>query len=270
MEGDLHPGTVAVIRGLVEEGALAKAAKHLVSRGVADSHDPDVAAKLRDLHPSGQPIALGGEGELPLSIPTDLNVADTEWGKRAVLAIASFPPGSATGPSGLRPCHLKECLRRPGSCSALQGGLGAFIEAACGGKLPRQLAESLCASNLIAINKKDGGVRPIAFGDTLRRLAGKVLLGMEETKSQICSLHPRQCGVGVPYACEMVGMGVQRIVDASPHTEWVALQVDMRNAFNTISRHAMLDNCLRKAPAAYNWLRSGAASITCVGDVVFG
>ena len=28
LEGDLHPGTVAVIRGLVEEGALAKAAKH--------------------------------------------------------------------------------------------------------------------------------------------------------------------------------------------------------------------------------------------------
>ena len=31
------------IVGLVEEGALSKAAKHLVSRGLADSDDPDIA-----------------------------------------------------------------------------------------------------------------------------------------------------------------------------------------------------------------------------------
>ena len=247
---DLSPGTVEVIRGLVEEGALAKAAKHLVSRGAADTRDPGVAAKLRELHPTGPEVKLGGDSPLPSL--TDPQFSD--WAPAALQAVASFPPGSAAGPSGLRPCHLKECLRRPGSCAALQNGLGAFVEVACSGKLPQAFAVTMCASNLLAINKKDGGIRPIAIGDTLRRVVGKTLLHTPEVKSQLSTLQPRQCGVGVPYACEMVGMGVQAIATAHPTGNWVMLQVDMKNAFNNISRVSMLQSGLAKVPATYNWL----------------
>jgi len=69
------------------------------------------------------------------------------------------------------------------------------------------MSEWLCASNLIAINKKDRGIRPIAVGDTLRQFVGMALLRIPDIKEQVSSLHPRQCGVGVPFACEMVGMG---------------------------------------------------------------
>ena len=59
-------------------------------------------------------------------------------------------------------------------------------------------------------------MRPIEIGDTLRRLIGKVTLSMEEVREQVESLKPRQCGVGVPNACEMVGMGLQRQAEKCP------------------------------------------------------
>ena len=179
-----------MIRGLVEEGALAKAAKHLISRGAADTRDPDVATKLRALHPHGPPVELGGNSTPPPYVDPALEMEAPEWARLVLQAVAGFPPGSAAGPSGLRPCHVKECLRRPGSCAALQSGLAAFTEAACLGKLPVAISGWMCASNLIAIQKKDGGIRPIAVGDCLRRVVGKTLLRTAEAKSQVSSLQP--------------------------------------------------------------------------------
>ena len=47
-------------------------------------------------------------------------------------------------------------------------------------------------------------------------------------------LGPQQVGVGVPSTAELVGMGVQRVVENSdPEGDWVVLQVDVTNAYNT-------------------------------------
>ena len=99
-EGDLPRGVVEVIRGLVEEGALAKAAKHLISRGVADSRDPAVASKLRDLHPDGPSVILGPGSPLTTSIHPQLDLELSEWTRLAVQAIASFPPALQGGQPG--------------------------------------------------------------------------------------------------------------------------------------------------------------------------
>ena len=97
-------------------------------------------------------------------------------------------------------------------------------------------------------------MRPIAVGDTLRRLAGKVLLRLSPVKDEVERLQPRQCGVGTPFATELIGMGFQRLADAFPVQEWAVLQVDVRNAFNTLDRSTMLKMALKKAPSIYNWL----------------
>jgi hypothetical protein len=72
----------------------------------------------------------------------------------------------------------------------------------------------------------------------------------------------------------MVGMGLQRLVQsrhASGANDYVVLQVDMRNAFNSISRDAVLRGCLAKVPSAYNWLRfcyGGASPLYCQGRLL--
>ena len=117
-------------------------------------------------------------------------------------------------------------------------------------------------------------MRPIAVGDTIRRVVGKCLLRSEAVVMEMASLQPRQCGVGVRNAAEMVGMGLQRFVQekhASGVNDYVVLQVDMRNAFNSISRDAVLKGCLAKVPSAYNWLRfcyGGASPLLCQGRLL--
>ena len=75
-------------------------------------------------------------------------------------AIVSFPPGSAAGPSGLRPTHLKECLKKVGVGSSLLMTLGRLAAAAIEGKLHHAMAPCFCGANLIPLQKKDGGSDP--------------------------------------------------------------------------------------------------------------
>ena len=265
---DLPPSTIATVRGLVEEGAFSKAARHLTSEGLADVSDPGVAEKLRDLHPLGPSVDFGDSlphpGNGPAQLPPDLE----DWETFCFQAISYFPVGSAPGPSGLRPSHLKDCIRKAGSTIVLRQGLAQFVKVAATGKLHPNIQPTLCSSTLIPLRKKDGGIRPIAIGDTIRRIVGKVLLRLPDVKTELECLQPRQCGVGVPYATELVGMGVQRLADVCPINEWVILQVDVRNAFNTIHRPAMLQQCLRKTPSIYDWLSwyySRSCSLTFQG-----
>ena len=264
---------VQTIRGLVEEGALSKAAKHLLSTGLCDASDPNILGRLKSLHPSAAPVPTGGDAALPCHIDSGTNTSDEacDWGKLAWDAVSSFSPGSAAGPSGLRPSHLKECLGTTGKGSSFQCALG---ELACAG-IEKGFApgarEVLCAASLIPLKKKDDGVHPIAVGETLRQMIGKCLLKTDCFQDLLQSLQPRQCGVSVQGATELVGMGVQRLVEARNDNEWVVLTVDMSNAFNTIHRDAILQSCAKRMPTAYNWLRfcyEGHSPLFCQGQLL--
>ena len=131
--------------------------------------------------------------------------------------------------------------------------MGKFVLKACQGGLPAAMQTYLCCSTIVPLKKKDGGIRPIAVGDTIRRVVGKVLLRTPEVVDEIETLHPRQCGVGVPFAAETVGMGLQRVSDYVDNP-WVSMQIDVRNAFNCVDRSAMLEGALSTAPSTYSWL----------------
>ena len=274
-EESLPRSVVQAIRGLVEEGALSKAAKHLLSESLADASDPSVLERLRALHPSAGPISTGVDSDLPDHLPTSLTEGEEgcEWGALAWRAVTSFSPGSAPGPSGLRPGHLKDCLGKAGKGSALQAALGKFAQTGIEHGLQGGARAVLCAANLIPLRKKDNlSVRPIAVGETLRRMVGKCLLATELLKEQLHALQPRQCGVAVQGATELVGMGLQRFVDARrDDSDWVILMVDVSNAFNTIDRHAILRGCAKYTPVAYNWLHScyqGHSPLFCQGKLL--
>jgi len=187
-------------------------------------------------------------GDLPVDVKSNVAIEEDKdeeeaaWTRRAYQAFTSLPPGSAGGPSGLRPSYLSECCRKQGQGAPLAQALGKFACTALFHAFPTAMREVLCASSLIPLTKKDGGLRPIAVGDTIRRVVGKCLLSLEVVRAEMASLQPRQCGVGVRNAAEMVGMGLQRLVQS--HTsmganDCVGLQVDVRNAFNSVSWDAV-------------------------------
>ena len=99
-------------------------------------------------------------------------------------------------------------------------------------------------------------MRPVAVGETLRRLVGKALLNTPVARSQVAGLTPVQVGVGVRSAAESVAMGAQSLVNhLGVSATWCVLKVDMTNAFNTVDRTALLKAALHFTPALFNYLR---------------
>jgi len=118
------------------------------------------------------------------------------------------------------------------------------------GRLQPRAAPFLCAARLIPLKKKDGSVRPIAVGDTLRRLTAKWLLATSQGRSAAAALAPLQTAFAKGSPCEVVAMGVQALADTlHDSTGWLLLQVDLKNAFNSIHLTAILDALEQRCPS---------------------
>jgi len=99
-------------------------------------------------------------------------------------------------------------------------------------------------------------VRPIAVGDTLRRLVENWLLATAQGRNAAAALAPLQTAFAKGSPCEVVAMGVQAQVDAlHGSTGWLLLQVYLRNAFNSIARPAILEAIERLCPSRMPWVR---------------
>ena len=165
--------------------------------------------------------------------------------------VSNFPAGSAAGPSGLRPQHLQDVLRGgSGLDASLLRALDGFLRFCVNGQLPAAAAPFLCAANVIPLRKPEGGlaVRPVAVGETLRRVVGKYVANSAISKGLIQTMLPNQCGIATPGACETVAMGLQNWVQAHlTDLTWLILQIDLRNAFNSICREPIFEELGRLA-----------------------
>jgi hypothetical protein len=145
--------------------------------------------------------------------------------------IRSFPAGSSGGPDGITPQHLKD-LTSPDVTVDLTEVINDFVNLLLSGDLPTEVREIFFGGNLIAVEKKDGGIMPITIGYTWRRLAAKCAnLLVVGKMSQILS--PLQLGVGVPGGAEAAIHAARRYVSQMPDSH-VVVKLDFTNAFNTL------------------------------------
>ena len=241
------------LQSLIGEGALGKAAKHLISEGVHDPCDPKVLETLRLLHP--QPPT---DPKIPSCSSWGTCLQDDPGARKQTLktVIQSFPPGSAPGPSGLRPKHLQDILQgdQQGS-TALLHGLALLTESCETGSIPQTAATHLCSASLIALKKPTGNrVRPVAVGETLRRVVEKYLMRLPQTQDSAQGLQPHQFGLGFQNACEILGRSLQQFIDWSDLPEdWGVLQIDLSNAFNAVDRSAVLRGVSSFCPHLLPW-----------------
>ena len=83
------------------------------------------------------------------------------------------------------------------------------------GEIHPRVSPVLFGGNLIALEKKTGGVCPIAVGYTLRRIAAKC--ANSYAASQLADyFSPIQLGVGTPGGCEAVVHATRRYIEAMP------------------------------------------------------
>ena len=269
---------VAQIRKLVGEGAISKACKHLVSDGLHDARDNNVWAQLQHLHPYEEPPVRAPLDDIPRILWGSQLAQEANRLRKLEDIIGHFPPGSAAGPSGLRPAHLKECLLHSDihRKTDFLRELDVFTRNAINGTIPVQAAPFLCAATLIPLRKcqpqqadSPPEVRPVAVGETLRRIIGKFLTSESVFTEAAMTLQPTQTGVGVRDACELTCMGAQSLVDGlTDHTNWAILQVDFRNAFNTITRKSVLAGTSKYCPHALPWMTfayGGHSHLICQG-----
>ena len=193
-------------------------------------------------------------------------------------AVRSFPNCSAGGLDGLCPHRLKDLI----SVSAERGGrdllsaLTNFTNIVLSGKTPQPVRSTFFGATLIALQKKGGGIRPIAVRLTLHHLAAKclgsrVLQPMSTLLAplQLGLLAPLQLGYGMPHGAEAAVHATRLYLDNMPD-DHLFLKLDFSNAFNSLRRDRMMESVRQRTPEMYPFVFSAyeePSSLLC-GDAV--
>ena len=244
---------------LAAEGELSRACAALVDAPPLPASSA-VLEQLVAQHPQAPPPDLGQLGPArPAAVPELSHDAITK-------AIRSFARASAPGPSGLRADHLKDTLSTAHGDEVI-AHLVVLCQLLANGEAPAAVAPHLAGARLHALPKKSGGVRPIAVGETLRRLVSKVLCQSVRTDAAQF-FWPLQVGVGVSMGGEAAIHTVRQWIERNSQSSGkVLLKVDFRNAFNSVTRHAFLAETRDSFPGLACWVDwcYGAASVLRFG-----
>ena len=182
--------------------------------------------------------------------------------------IRSFPNGSGGGLDRLRPQHMKDLVgggNREHESSLLKS-LTLFVNLVLAGGVPAEIRPIFFGASLCALRKKDGGVRPIAIGNTLRRLISKVAVrGCSERCSNL--LRPNQLGFGVRMGAEAAIHATRSFIESHCQNT-ILLKIDYTNAFNSIHRGKALEAASEHLPSLFNYVLSsyGASSFLSYRD----
>ena len=172
---------------------------------------------------------------------------------RVESCLRSFHRLSGSGPSGLKPLHAQD-VANTSSRDELLEHLTALVNILARGDAPPSIAPFLAGAGLTALPKKDEDIRPVAVGETLRRLTAKCLCA--EYKEDACKhFFPLQTGVGLALGTE-VGVEVARqwCRRNQSNLSSVFVKIDFSNAFNCVDRTAFLSECRHNFPGLSRWV----------------
>ena len=156
-------------------------------------------------------------------------------------AVHSFPSTSGAGRSGLRPSHIRDATR-PASSDLLFRLISEVVNLLLQGAVPESIRPFVCGASIMALRKPNGTLRPIAVGETFRRITSKVAVELISDQARTI-LEPIQLGVKTPNGCEaIIHTTRQRFHRHRSDRSKTAVSVDISNAFNTVHRSAVLQS----------------------------
>ena len=248
-------GTIAMARGVsrkLEEGNYRGAVRMLASDELIAQSDIATLRALREKHPDPPQDSR----DAPL---LDASTPQLSFDETAVKwAIQSFPAGSTGGIDGLTPLHLKDLINAEGQGSQLLTAVTALTNLMVNGGVPATIKPFIYGGRLIALNKKDGGVRPIVVGQVLRRIASKLVNRHGTTKLKN-GFTPLQLGVGVPRGME-AAVHASRIFLENLDPDEALVKLDFKNAFNSLRRDSILEAAKQSLPEAYAYIHASYGS----------
>ena len=202
---------------------LSRAVRSLYQSSLAET-DPDTLRKLRDLHPSG-PSDLP---RLPDSSPVCPVLPDDHFTDLWKKKIAT---GGSAGVSGFSGEHGLPLLDDPDCLS----GLARLIQLIRNGELGPQSRSFLLSCVLVGVPKKNNGVRPIAIGETLYKMASSHAISSvaSETGDLLGSDQFALSSGGSESAVLVLKAALESLTGVS---------TDVRNAYNELCRRSLLQN----------------------------
>jgi hypothetical protein len=199
--------------------------------------DAEALKKLRALHP---------QSPLPQPLPTPPTTVLAITEDEVLDTLRRSRRGKAPGPSG----WTEELLLIACDSPVARRNLVALVADIANGNISRDAAAALRRCRLVGIPKKDGGIRPIAVGEVLVRIAGSIALS-RALASLLQKFGDHQRGMR-PGGAESIAHDMRLLLGDE---EGLAVAtIDCRNAFNTVSREAVRQaileggdelNCLR-------------------------
>jgi hypothetical protein len=243
-KADVDSLRTAAVTAKLEDGNIIAAVRILCSEDTPADFSAQTLSKLLDKHPvrltSSLPVP-------PAVIPLAYQATESEVMKM----IRSFPAGSAAGTDGFRPQHLLEMVQTSDVGSALLTAITSFVNMLLNGTCHDDYKHIFFGGRLIALNKKSGGIRPIAIGCTWRRLAAKCANAFACGKLG-SMFSPRQVGVAVKGGCEAAVHATRRYIEhMSP--DHVVVKLDFSNAFNCLDRAHMLEQVAQVIPEIHKF-----------------
>jgi len=148
----------------------------------------------------------------------------------------------------------------------LADSLAEFANLVLAGRVPLLVRPSFFGATLLPFRKKDGGLRPIAVGLTLRRLISKLAASAVMTPcAQL--LAPHQLGVGARGGAEALVHATRHYLYSKAEDK-AFIKLDFKNAFNSVRRDRVWEAVSSSCPGllAYVLAAYGAPSFLWMGD----
>ena len=167
-----------------------------------------------------------------------------------VRVIKNLAKESSSGWDGWKFEHFQTIFMGWDQASA-QGsrvGLRVLLDQLAKGWLPPVAQYFFLSAKVIPLAKEGGGVRPIAIGSCLRRLAAKLLLG--HTKNLSDFFVPLQTGVATSNGIESLYHATNFAWEAGCHVA----TLDVSNAFNSFYRDVMLYKAFTHFPKLFPFI----------------
>ena len=215
--------------------------------------DPSTLSVLESKHPPRHPDSQIPDPPSAEQAAEALQLSEAQVRK----AILSFPGGSAGGCDLLLPQHLKDMTSKSSGDSGIQllSSITRLSNKMLKGDVPHEILPVLYGASLIAFSKPNGGVRPIAVGNTLGRLVAKAAAFTLKAELKP-KLFPHQLGVSVSGGAEAIVHSGRSFCNSNISTPepTAFLKIDFENAFNTIRRDAFLRTIQKELSCLFPFL----------------
>ena len=192
-------------------------------------------------HPVGPEVAI------PPDLPSAQKAGLTH--KKLRDLIRRSRRGSSPGPSRLTFENIREAALGAGPAAhACLGAVANFLNALIDGRLHPDSAPFIGGARLIPLIKAQNDERPIAIGETLRRLAASHLARFAGVEAANYLL-PTQTSFAVSGGTEAISRTLRSLwQERRADRNFAIMSIDGRNAFNTVDRAQMLNEVRLRCP----------------------